>query len=186
MEKEALYWILSTLPQVSAALVAFIGFLALQSLDEPSRRRTEFVDKSRKHVRDYCEAEGWKNFVTRTWYGIEVMSRDDLAREIDSLLDASLPDDANTRTPFVVLRDYRREWRIVDQQINWTQRVLKGFVSIHLLVILGTLSLIPYIPRLAPRLAGYPWIEEAVVATALLMVVTVGIMIFVALKPSAN
>jgi len=203
MDKEALYWVLSTLPQVSAALVAFIGFLALQSLDEPLRRRAEFLDKSRKHVQNYCAPEGWKNFATLTWYGIEVMSRDDLAREIDSLLDASLsgtkrrfaiprkkaetevfhlPDDANTRTPFVILRDYRREWRIVDQQINWTQRVLKGFVSIHLLVILGTLSLIPYIPRLA----GYPWIEEAVVATALLMVVTVGIMIFVALKRSAN
>ena len=204
MEKDALYWTLSTLPQVSAALVAFIGFLALQSLDEPLRRRAEFVDKSRKHVRDYCAPEEWKNFVTRTWYGIEVMSRDDLAREIDSLLDDAspsgtkrrfaiprkkaetevfhLPDDAKTRTPFIVLRDYRREWRIVDQQINWTQRVLKGFVSIHLLVILGTLSLIPYIPRLA----GYPWIEETIVATALLMVVTVGIMIFVALKRSAN
>jgi hypothetical protein len=33
MEKEPLYW-MSTLPQVSAALVAFIGFLALDSLDE--------------------------------------------------------------------------------------------------------------------------------------------------------
>ena len=175
MDKETLYWVLSTLPQVSAALVAFIGFLALQSLEEPRRRRAEFEGKSRKHVLDYTRERG-KNFVEPlTWFQIEVMSSDDLARRIDAL---ASDDDTST----VILRDYRKAWRIADQQINCTQKVLTVFVSIDLLVIGGTLSLIPYIPRLA----GYPWIEEAVVATALLIVVTVAIMIFVALKGSPN
>jgi hypothetical protein len=184
MDKEALYWMLSTLPQVSAALVAFIGFLALQSLEEPRRRGAELEDKSRKHVENSYASESWKNF--GIFFEIEVMSSKELAIKIDSLLDAHRLETPKRGSALEVLRGYRKEWRIVDQQINGTQRFLKGFVSIHLLVIGGTLSLIPYIPRLAPRLAGYPWIEEAVVATALLMVVTVGIMIFVALKPSAN
>lgn len=155
------------LPQVSAALVAFIGFLALQSLDEPSCRRGELVDKSRKHVQNYCGPEGWKNFVTLTFFGIDALSRNELSREIDLLLGAlpaetetrfailpkkavvQLPHDAKRGSNIAILRDYRKEWRILDQQINRTQMSLTVFVCIHLLVIGVTLSLIPYIPRFA-------------------------------------
>jgi hypothetical protein len=52
MSEEALYWVLSTLPQVSAAFVAFIGFLALQSLVEPYRRCAQLEDVCRQHVGD--------------------------------------------------------------------------------------------------------------------------------------
>jgi hypothetical protein len=41
MDENSLFWLLSTLPQVSAALVALIGFLALQRLDQLSRRKSQ-------------------------------------------------------------------------------------------------------------------------------------------------
>jgi hypothetical protein len=174
MDNETLYWILSTLPQVSAALVAFIGFLALQSLEEPSGRRTEFEAKTRRFCDDYFAQREWADLVEKNLFTIQVMSRDELSMFIDSiLLKALFSETWKSRTDTLHLHGYRNEWKRIDQQINRTQKRLTVFVSFHLVVIVVTLSLIPFIESLK----SFPWIKEALVATAVVMGGTVGCMI---------
>ena len=176
MDKEALYWVLSTLPQVSAALVAFIGFLALQSLDEPSRRRRQMENNCRELVKD------WGEFKTLGWAEIETLSSDELMSKVRAVLKELRSETTEKGTMPAMLRDYYRGWNTADQHIRNGHLVLTVFVLFHLLVIFISLSAIPYIPCLE----NASWTTGATVAISILMVVTVGIMIFVALKRSAN
>lgn len=183
MDKEALYWVLSTLPQVSAALVAFIGFLALQSLDEPSRRCAQLEDSCRTYIQDINRNVPIGKFGELTWFEIDALSPEVLMENVGTFLETPNPA-AMQGAPDMekMLSTYYREWERLDSQTRKTRKALAVFVVFHLLVIGVSLSLIPYIPYLATA----SWTAVATIATSILMVVTVGIMIFVALKGSAN
>jgi len=178
MEKEALYWILSTLPQVSAALVAFIGFLALQSLEEPSRRRRQMEDYCRELVKEPTLNKNLGKFETLGWYAIEALSSDELMSEVSSVLKNLQSETGEQGTALAILRRYYPEWNTANQKIRKVHKVLTVFVLFHLLVIFISLSAIPYIPNLE----NASWTAGPTVAISILMVVTVGIMIFVALE----
>src|SRR3990167_7281168 len=92
MDKEALYWILTTLPQVAAALVAFIGFLALHSLDEPLRRREQIENFTRSDLREK-RAKTYDDYLRKNqkmrnivYNLLDSISGDELMKEVVSWL----------------------------------------------------------------------------------------------------
>ncbi len=179
MDNEALYWILSTIPQVSAALVAFIGFLALYALAEPSRRKAEVETSARKFIGDTRSnpAMGVNIFTTPPYHRLEVVSGSQLMQKVESFLN----EPCSQGTSGVELQNYLGTWRELESRIRRVNRLLAGFVAWHLFLILASLALLSNVSLLA-SVSG---LSVAIIIVALGMVISVGIMVYEALSPRA-
>jgi len=174
MDKEALYWILTTLPQVAAALVAFIGFLALHSLDEPLRRREEIEHLTRKDLREQ-RAKAYDDFLkknkemTNIAYNLLYsISGYELMKAVDLWLRSITADIGPVKHNLAT-------WTKLNQRIRETYRVMAVFVVLHLVIIAACLAMIPYIPSLV----NLPSLKLLFIGEVAIMVIATGTMIFV-------
>lgn len=173
MDKEALYWILTTLPQVAAALVAFIGFLALHSLDEPLRRREEIENLTRKDLRErrattYADhLKGNKKMLDLVYGPLYSISGDELMREVDLWLKPIGAD-------LGPVRYYPATWTRLTRKIRETYWVMGVFAVLHLAIIGACLIMIPYIPSLE----NLPSLKVLFIVETAIMVIATGVMIF--------
>ncbi len=144
VDDQSLYWTLSTLPQVCAALVAFIGFLILQSLDEPTRRREFFYSECRGYVlangttQESALHAASKNII----FGMEpatFMAHFELAVQ-KRQLKGGVPEWAG---------DYHLRWSETNRYIERARARLAKFVTLNLVVILASLLLLPIVPKIA-------------------------------------
>lgn len=169
MDKEALYWVLSTIPQVSAALVAFIGFLVMSSLDEPTRKRERFENLVRQDLMQKLETTNtiYKRFAEVG--KIEVMPADTLMDKIEFLITMS--------PPIEHLQKYHVGWKPLNQWVKKVRRWLGAFVFCHLFIIAGSLCSLPF----SPSISGLPYILFAIIVCIVVLAVSSGVMIFTAL-----
>lgn len=173
MDKEALYWILTTLPQVAAALVAFIGFLALHSLDEPLRRREQIENLTRKDLREK-RAKTYDDYLKRNqkmrniaYDLLDSISGDELMKAVDLWLRPIVAD-------IGPVKHYPATWTKLNQRIRETYRVMGVFVALHLVIIAACLAMIPYIPSLV----NLPPLKLLFIGEVAIMVIATGTMIF--------
>jgi hypothetical protein len=181
MSEEALYWVLSTLPQVAAAFVAFIGFLALQSLVEPYRRCGQLEDSCRQHVGDVNRNVPIGDFGSLKWFEIDALPAEILMRNVAKFTkEPNAPAQQQSPGTITLLSTYYREWERLDTQIGTTRRVLTVFVLIHVVLITVCLSLIPFITSLV----NARWTIAATIATIIVMGGSVAIMMFFVFNPT--
>src|SRR5438128_7587923 len=165
MSAETLYWILSTIPQVSAALVAFIGFLVLSILDEPSRRRQEFENLTRQEIREKTEftLPSYQRF-KEVGEQIHVIPGDKLMEMVGPLL---------SQPPRLThLERYQDGWQRLNRWIKRTRGLLLVFIFCQLVIIAASLGLIPFIPSVV----SIPYLSVVIIFAIVIMVFTSGVM----------
>ena len=166
MDADSLYWTLSTFPQVSAALVAFIGFLALSSVEESRKRRAQ-IEKQLKEMLPHIVKDV-------SWLEIEVWSSKQLMERINYIL--SNPEQTGARQ-LPQLREFRDLWSSADRQVRFIERPLICFVLLHLTVILASLGALPYVPLLI----GLPYLRKVAILVAVAICATTVHILFVTL-----
>ena len=76
------FWALSTLPQVGAALIAFVGFLLLDSMSKIEQRCKVLEEHIRSWAKDYSEV--LKRIGHPTEMGVRVILFDKLVKLVES------------------------------------------------------------------------------------------------------
>jgi hypothetical protein len=148
MSEESLYWALSTLPQVTAALIAFVGFLALEVLSKMDARCGLIEDLIRQ-TPDHKLKLFLLNLTpsdTRG-LGIRTISGGEMMKSIIRAIDeGSLAAEAlGHLTADIMIWTPLNEWR------EKTRLRLKVFVCSNLAITIACLLLLP----LSPILASY-------------------------------
>ena len=172
MDKDSLYWILSTLPQVSAAFVAFIGFLVLWKSDKLMTEKTrieEIVRQGVLHSNITLKPGLGKVPEIEAIRGTEVLAR---LRET-----VTNPSPEQSKKGFEYYTRALKIWDEADLAIKRLTRTLIIFVVIQLAVILFSLWGLPNTPSLAGVSLG--WVFVTVIA---FMVGSTGYMLFVCLR----
>jgi len=166
------FWALSTLPQVGAALIAFIGFLVIDSMSKIDSRCQQIEAEVRTWV--LREAGQPPSLVhgDPTGLGIKTMRGDRLIKEI--------------RSSCISNANYAKRWGsgakswldIWEPLNNWRENIrcyLKWFVAWNLFVMLTSLVLLPFGNALssASAIVGVVW-----TATSLSVVVSTAVMVY--------
>lgn len=173
MDKDALYWLLSTLPQVSVALVAFVGFLALFSLEKTLSRRNEIEKLTRRDI-----SEKLSSYPFRAGDRIHQIGFHTLDTEPgDSLMSAVECFFQSSGDKLPLLQTYYDTWKKLDLLIKSMYKALVVFVSFNLFVIGGCLTSLVFVPNLVML----PHLQSVFVAIGILMTVLAGFMIFLSL-----
>lgn len=167
MDKESLYWTLSTLPQVCSALVAFIGFLVLDSLREIENRRSGIDDQLRRALQRMQPRRG--GFVGLSSEKIEAMSGDELAKLTEEAL--ALPEvPEGERWPSF----YCQARGALDWQVKQSRRVLGQFVKFNLGAIAACLIALPILPAICQISGGATALGSLLIGAATWIVWTAG------------
>ena len=172
---DSLYWAFSTLPQVSAALVAFIGFLALQSVLEISARCSaieedtrQFLLMNRHRLREGSVLSAVPVGEIRTMWGVRLMNR---------VLEHLSGEDTKQSNTAGSLQSYINIWQPLH---DWRQRlfrVLVVFIGWNLLLMVVSLCLLPF----SSGLTSVPGVGGAWVFACLSTVATTVVMVYEAL-----
>lgn len=142
LDVDRLYWALSTLPQVGAALIAFIGFLVLDSMSK-IEQRCKILEE---HIREW--AKGFSKVLEKighpTEMGVRVIPFGKLVEIIQTLRSAQeimlvSPHEADLSS-----------WQPLDNWRKGTRGRLIVFVSLNLFLTALSLVLIPFAENLAP------------------------------------
>jgi hypothetical protein len=163
MDREALYWVLSTLPQVSAAFVAFIGFLTLLGLDEPLKLKADRVAYLRSFVKENFHSLNFERLAKMGLPRVSVMTDEEL---MDALADFF--------TSAHALWPYYDSIIKMNAYIARVRKFLVGFATSHLVVILTSLLLLPF----ADTLKNYRGMTCLIVLLTLVTVATSGYMVY--------
>ena len=142
---EHLFWALSTLPQVCAALIAFVGFLVLDSLSKIEQRSKVLEENIRGWAKGYSKV--LEKIGHPTEMGVRALLFDKLVKII-----RTLHIEGEIRLVSAHEADLD-SWQPLDNWKKATQVQLVYFVSLNLSVI--TLSLV--LPPFARKLAPYSW-----------------------------
>lgn len=176
MDKDALYWLLSTLPQVAAALVAFVGFLGLQRIEQISQHKASIERRARGFDSSIYEKGKFKTGQQRD---LELMS----GVEFMLTLKASLPDIPDNGWH----KYYCNEWTPLYERVEKLQKQLNFFALKNVTVIVISLVALPFIPLID---AAGPFTRAFVVGISTTIAIYIAIsarrMIRAALNPSAT
>jgi len=173
VDRDSLYWTLSTLPQVSAAYIAFVGFLALESLKEPLRRQAEMENLTRRQLLDWLNLPPLGALVIGmfpTFQEVRSTPGDDLMEKIGHLLkDQKIPQMA-------AFDEYYLVWIGANNWIRRQRGLFSVFIIINLAICLISLSLLPNVRALEGTRPGC--FALAVMLAALFMILSTGWMVY--------
>jgi hypothetical protein len=175
MDEQALYSVLTILPQVSAALVAFIGFLGLNSLEEPLRRKAQIEQGAETQVRQIPEQHLNKAIDRIVRRPAGFFSGTEIMRAVHTWVKEHEGQDERLETLLA-------RWSAVNCRIVKTRRALTVFISFHLVIIGVSLYLLPQSASLEklPWLQNIlPWLQTIWTGTVAGMFITTAAMIAV-------
>ncbi|MEO7859404.1 MAG: hypothetical protein ABIU05_02995 [Nitrospirales bacterium] len=142
LDVDRLYWALSTLPQVGAALIAFIGFLVLDSMSK-IEQRCKILEE---HIRGW--AKGFSKVLEKighpTEMGVRVIPFGKLVEIIQTL---------HSKHEINLVSAHEADlgsWQPLDNWRKGTRGRLRVFVSLNLFLTALPLVLIPFVENLAP------------------------------------
>jgi hypothetical protein len=168
VDTDSLYWALSTLPQVAAALVAFIGFVVQQRIAEVEARAAPLE----KYIRESVSRLPFPETLTKndpTGIGVRSVERGKLIRELRRFFaeDARHAQRWGSAISSLDLLEPLHEWT-AESRI-----AVIRFTIWNLFIIAASLALLPFSSRLAGAdIAVYTWLSLCVS-----VVVTSGFMI---------
>ena len=167
MNAESLYWALSTLPQVGAALIAFIGFLVLDTLGEISRR----CGIIENYVRDHIGSHPLEGVQRDVYFGYQLVRGEVLMEALEK--EASKP--GATEKLGTGACASVGPWKPLGQWRKTTRRLLQLFVGWNLLVMGVSLALLPLSETLAASYGQIAWqawlaVITTVVASAVVVI----------------
>lgn len=155
--------LLSTLPQVSAALVGLVGLLALFSLEEPLRRRARFEDEGRADI----ERNRSGSYQFPQDKIIHAIAFEKLESTPGDELISALKDWLKTNKKWKDLRDLVAAWEKVNDWISTMYKTFYIFVGVNLIVIFGSLISLLYVPALVK----WDWMESVTKLACFIVVI---------------
>jgi len=142
LDVDRLFWALSTLPQVGAALIAFVGFLVLDSLSKIEQRCKVLEDHIRRWAKDYSEVLGKIGHPTEM--GVRVILFDKLVEIMRTL-------HVERKIKLVSAHEADLDsWQPLDNWRKGTRRRLIFFASLNLGLMTLSLGLLPFAKNFAP------------------------------------
>lgn len=140
MDKESLYWALSTLAQVSAALVAFIGFFVLNAISEVAKAAGEIAEDAKEFVIRYGHTQGGTS-------RLSLLSESEIVALSDRKFMAYAAETQGS-IGTVNIGAQLKAWTPLDGKIREAQRVLIVFIGWNLTIICLSVSGVPLVPIL--------------------------------------
>jgi len=170
MDEEALYWALSTLAQVNAALIAFVGFLSLQSIVEVSDRCKSLEEQTRDYLirsHHYLKDGALKNMPQPIYHAIDGVRL--MLMAVEELGNA----DPSQSATVAKVRSYSDVWIKLYPGRGRFSRVLAVFIGWNLFMLVSCLLLLAFGPQTS-EISGVKvaWIVACltVLGTTLVMV----------------
>jgi len=166
MDKESLYWALSTLAQVSAALVAFIGFFVLNAISEVAKAAAQIAEDAKEFVSNFPRTEGGKSKLSQL-SELEIRALSD--RKFMVYAGETGGDIGN-----VNIGAQLKAWTPLDGKIREAQRVLIVFIGWNLAIICLSVSGV----ALVPILVDWPGLLPTFFVVVASMVLTAGAVLY--------
>lgn len=142
LDVDPFFWALSTLPQVGAALIAFIGFLVLDSMSKIEQRCKVLEEHIRQWAKDYSEV--LEKIGHPTEMGVRVILFDKLVKIVRTL---------HIEGKIKLVSAHEADlgsWQPLDDWRRGTRRRLIFFVCLNLGLMALSLALLPFAKNLAP------------------------------------